>query len=61
MCINFFITYGPSVLNKRLYIILFWYWVWLEMGKPYNGVAYDLMKCSRHTYHYSVRRVKKEK
>ena len=31
------------------------------MGKPYNGVVYDLMKCSRHTYHYSVRRVKKHK
>ena len=31
------------------------------MGKSYNGVVYDLMKCSRHTYHYSVRRVKKNK
>ena len=38
---------------------LFWHWVWSEMGKPYNGVVYDLMKRSRHTYHYSVRRVKK--
>ena len=40
---------------------LFWHWVWSEMGKPYNGVVYDLMKRSRHTYHYSVRRVKKNK
>ena len=38
---------------------LFWHWVWSEMGKPYNGVVYNLMKRSRHTYHYSVRRVKK--
>ena len=28
---------------------LFWQWVWSEMGKPYNGVVYDLMKRSRHT------------
>ena len=40
---------------------LFWHWVWSEMGKPYNGVVYDLMKRSWHTYHYSVRRVKKNK
>ena len=32
-----------------------------EMGKPYNGVVYDLMKRSRHVYHYSVPRVKKNK
>ena len=31
------------------------------MGKPYNGVVYDLMKRSRHTSHYSVQRVKKNK
>ena len=31
------------------------------MGKPYNGVVYDLMKRSRHVYHYSVRCVKKNK
>ena len=29
---------------------LFWHWVWSEMGKSYNGVVYDLMKRSRHTY-----------
>ena len=31
------------------------------MGKLYNDVVYDLIKRSRHTYHYSVRRVKKNK
>ena len=31
------------------------------MGKLYNGVVYDSIKRSRHTYHYSVRRVKKRK
>ena len=34
---------------------LFWHWVWSGMGKPYNGVVYNLMKRSRHTYHCSVR------
>ena len=28
---------------------LFWHWVWSEMGKPYNGVVYNLKKRSRHT------------
>ena len=31
--------------------LLFWHWVWSEMSKPYNGVVYDLMRRSKHTYH----------
>ena len=31
------------------------------MGKPYNGVIYEAMKRTRHSYHYAVRRLKKDK
>ena len=40
---------------------LFWHWIWSESGKPYTGLIYNLMKKTRHTYHYAVRRLKKEK
>ena len=40
---------------------LFRHWVWSEMGKPYNGVIYEIMKRTRHSYHYAVRRLKKDK
>ena len=40
---------------------LFWHWVWLEAGKPYNGILYEIMKRTRHKYHYTVRRIKKNK
>ena len=31
------------------------------MGKPYNGVIYEIMKKTRYSYHYVVRRLKKDK
>ena len=32
------------------------------MGKPYNGVIYEIMiKRTRYSYHYAVRRLKKDK
>ena len=40
---------------------LFWHWVWSELGRPYNGVIYEIMKRARHSYHYAVRRLKKDK
>ena len=40
---------------------LFWHWIWCEAGRPYNGDIYNIMKRTRHTYHYTVRRLKKSK
>ena len=40
---------------------LFWHWIWCECGKPYNGDIYNIMKKTRHTYHYTVRRLKRNK
>ena len=37
---------------------LFWHWMWLEAGKPNVVYIFDIMKRTRHQYHYAVRRCK---
>ena len=37
---------------------LFWHWMWQEAGKPQTGVVYNVMKRTRHQYHYVVRCLK---
>ena len=37
---------------------LFRHWILCECGKLYNGDIYNIMKKTRHTYHYTVRRLK---
>ena len=32
-----------------------WHWIWCESGKPNSGFIYDIMKRTRHQYHYAVR------
>ena len=39
---------------------LFWHSIWLSMGKPNSGGAFDVMRHTRNKYHYAVRRAKKE-
>jgi len=39
---------------------LFWHWIWLESGKPNSGYVYNIMKRTRHLYHYAIRRIKKD-
>ena len=38
---------------------LFWHWIWLESGKPNTCFVYQIMKRTRHQYHYTVRCCKK--
>ena len=38
---------------------MFWYWIWLECGRPNTGYVYEIMKQSRHKYHYAVRCAKR--
>ena len=38
---------------------LFWHWIWLESGKRYIGVVDDVMKHTRHIYHYAMRAAKR--
>ena len=40
---------------------VFWHWMWLESGKPNTGFIYQIMKGTRHQYHYAVRRCKSNK
>ena len=40
---------------------LFWHWIWLESGKPNTGFVYQIMKRTRHQYHYAIRCCKKNK
>ena len=40
---------------------LFWHWMRLEAGKPNAGYIFDIMKRTRHQYHYAVRRCKKNR
>ena len=37
---------------------VFLHWMWLESGKPNTGFIYQIMKRTRHQYHYAVRRCK---
>ena len=39
---------------------LFWHSVWLSAGRPTVGVLYEIMKKTRNSYHYAVRKVKKK-
>ena len=38
---------------------LFWHWIWLEVGKPMKGYVYNIMKQTRHQYHYGIRCAKR--
>ena len=37
------------------------FWMWLESGKPNTGFIYQIMKRTRHQYHYAVGRCKSNK
>ena len=36
----------------------FWHRMGQEAGKPQSGAVYEVMKRTKHQYHYAVRRVK---
>ena len=40
---------------------LLWHFIWPQSGRPNHGHSYQIMKTSRHRYHYSVRWCKKDK
>ena len=39
----------------------FWHWMWQEAGKPQSGAVYEVMKRTKHQYHYAVCRCKRNK
>ena len=40
---------------------LVWHWIWCESGRPNYGFFNDIMKRTRHQYHYAVRCCKNNK
>ena len=40
---------------------LLWHRIWIDCGRPRNGVVADCMRRTRAKYHYAVREVKKRK
>ena len=54
---NYQILYQGDVESERDHSV-FWHWMWLEYGKTNTGFIYQIMKRTRHQYHYAVRRCK---
>ena len=50
-----------DLAKQELEQSFFWHWIWCECGNPYNGDIYNITKKTRHTYHYTVRRLKRNK
>ena len=38
---------------------LLWHWIWKDCGRPRQGTVYEIMKRTRHRYHYTVRMLKR--
>ena len=36
-------------------VSLLWHRIWVDSGKPITGYVYDIMKSTRHKYHYAIR------
>ena len=71
-CINASINCIPTTRSRATHVTLkhvkpererslLWHWIWLESGKPNKGFIYEIMKRTRHQYHYAVRCCKKNK
>ena len=39
---------------------LFWHWLWGECGKRKHDAVYDVMRHTKHQYHYAIRAAKKQ-
>ncbi len=38
---------------------LFWSSIWISCGKPMEGEVAQIMRCTKHRYHYAIRAIKK--
>ena len=39
---------------------IMWHKIWAESGKPRNGVIADIMRKTRASYHYAIRRIRRD-
>ena len=73
-CINASVNCIPTTRSRATHVTgwtdhvkpeselsLLWHWIWLESGKPNKGFIYEIMKRTRHRYHYAVRCCKRNK
>ena len=40
---------------------MYWRWLWVDAGKPNKGYLYEIMKQTRHRYHYAIRNIEKNR
>ena len=38
---------------------LFWHWVWIDCGKPHDGIVAQIMRSTRARYHLAVKEIKR--
>ena len=69
-CINASVNCSPTTRSRASNVTgwterersLLWYWIWLdESGIPNKGFIYEIVKSTRHRYHYAVRCCKRNK
>jgi Reverse transcriptase (RNA-dependent DNA polymerase) len=49
-----------DIVQPRRDESLFWHGIWLDCGRPREGVVASIMRRTRAAYHYSIRHVNKE-
>ncbi len=53
------IPYWNEVVQPLKDNALFWSSIWISCGKPREGVVAQIMRCTKHRYHYAIRAIKK--
>ena len=53
------IPYWNENIKEHKERSLFWHWIWCEGGKINTGIVYNIMRRTRHQYHYAVRSARK--
>ncbi len=53
------ILYWNEIMQPQKESALFWNGIWAQCGKPRHGAVFEIMKRTKHMYHYSIRNIKK--
>ncbi len=53
------IPYWNEVVQPQKDSALFWHSIWAQCGKPRQGAVFEVMKRTKHKYHYAIRSIKK--
>ena len=55
------VVFSVCIVRPELDKAKLWHWMWHEAGKPQSGAVYEVMKRTKHQYHYAVHRCKRNK